>query len=120
MQTSPLGIDEMGKDNNHGTYYDVLRLSLALFIDSTDLAKKIVANATKRLDSQMDAEGKFPLEMERTIALHYNVFNLHAFYMIAGMAEKLGFDLWNYKGPSGASLKKGFNYFYPYITKEKE
>ena len=40
MQTSPLGIDEMGKDNNHGTYYDVLRLSLALFIDSTDLAKK--------------------------------------------------------------------------------
>ena len=68
----------------------------------------------------MDAEGKFPLEMERTIALHYNVFNLHAFYMIAGMAEKLGFDLWNYKGPSGASLKKGFDYFYPYITKEKE
>ena len=120
MQTSPLGIDEMGKDNNHGTYYDVLRLSLALFIDSTDLAKKIVANATKRLDSQMDAEGKFPLEMERTIALHYNVFNLHAFYMIAGMAEKAGFDLWNYKGPSGASLKKGFDYFYPYITKEKE
>lgn len=120
MQTSKVGKDEMSAENNHGTYYDALRLSIALFTENTDAAKKIVANAAKRLDSQMDAEGKFPREMERTIALHYNIFDLNAFYMIAAMAEKTGFDLWNYTSPSGASLKKGFTYFYPYITKEKE
>jgi hypothetical protein len=120
MQTSPIGKDEMATKNNHGTYYDALRLSLALFIGDKELAQKVVANATKRLDSQMDAEGKFPAEMERTIALHYNVFNLHAFYMIAAMAEKTGVDLWNYTSPSGASLQKGFAYFHPYITKQKE
>jgi hypothetical protein len=119
-QISPIGKDEMDARNNHGTYYDALRLSIALFIDSSSLAKTIVASATKRLDSQMDAEGKFPLEMERTIALHYNVFNLEAFFMIASMAEKTGFDLWNYTGTSGASLKKGFNFLYPYITNNKE
>lgn len=120
MQTSPIGLDEMDARNNHGTYYDALRLSMALFIDSTDLAKKIVDNATKRLDSQMDAEGKFPLEMQRTIALHYNVFNLEAYFMIASMAEEVGFDLWNYTSPSGASLKKGFDFLSPYITNSKE
>jgi hypothetical protein len=120
MQTSPIGRDEMDAKNNHGTYYDALRLSMALLIDSTTLAKKIVANATKRLDSQMDAEGKFPLEMERTIALHYNVFDLEAFFWIASMSEKTGFDFWNYTSPSGASLKKGFDFLYPYITNQKE
>jgi hypothetical protein len=120
MQTSPIGKDEMKAKNNHGTYYDALRLSMALFIDSTGLARQIVDNASKRLDSQMDAEGKFPLEMERTIALHYNVFNLEAFMMIASMAEKMGVNLWSYTSPSGASLKKGFTFLQPFITGEKE
>ena len=120
MQASPIGKDEMAAKNNHGTYYDALRLVITLFIDDKEAAKKIVTNATDRLNSQMDADGKFPLEMERTIALHYNVFNLHAFYMIAAMAEKIGVDLWNYTGPQGASLKKAFDYFYPYISKQKE
>ncbi len=119
MQTSPIGKDEMAAKNNHGAFYDALRLSINLFIGDKEAAKAVVANAQKRLDSQMDAEGKFPLEMERTIALHYNVFVMDAFFMMASMAEKVGVDLWNYKGPGGASLKKGFNYFYPYITKKK-
>lgn len=120
MQTSEIGRDEMETKNNHGTYYDALRLSMALFTGNNELAKKVVANATKRLDSQMDTEGKFPKEMERTIALHYNVFNLNAFYMIAAMSEETSFDFWNYTSPSGASLKKGFLFLHPYLTKEKQ
>lgn len=120
MQTSPIGKDEMDAPNNHGTYYDVLRLAIALFTENKAAAKGIVESAKERLNSQMDAEGKFPLEMQRTIALHYNTFDLHAFFMIAAMAEKIGVDVWNYAGPQGASLKKGFDYFHPYLTKQKE
>jgi hypothetical protein len=120
METSPIGRDEMDAPNNHGTYYDVLRLTINMYTGNTNAAKLIVANVAKRLDAQMDAEGKFPLEMARTIALHYNVFDLHAFFMAAAMAEKVGVDLWNYKGPQGASLKKGFDFLYPYITRQKE
>lgn len=120
MQTSPIGKDELDAPNNHGAYYDVLRLAIASFTNNKPAAKEIIDNAKKRLDSQMDAEGKFPKEMERTIALHYNIFCLHAFYMIASMAEKQGVDFWHYTSPSGASLKKGFDYFHPYLTKEKE
>jgi hypothetical protein len=120
MQTSPNGISELNARNNHGTFYDALRLSMALYIDSTNLARRIVANAQSRLDYQMDEEGKFPKEMERTIALHYNTFDLDAFFMIASMAEKLGVDFWHVKTPGGNSLQKGFNFLHPYLAKQKE
>ena len=120
LQTSPNGIHELNAKNNHGTWYDAQRLAYALFIDSTNLAKKIVASAQERLDYQMDNEGKFPKEMERTIALHYTVFNLDAYFMIASMADKLGTNFWNYTSPSGKSLKKGFDFIYPILIKEKE
>lgn len=119
MQTSKNGIEELNAQNNHGAWYDAQRLSMALFTENTELAKKIVLNAQERLDKQMDAQGSFPKEMERTISLHYTVFVMEAFFNIARMAEKTGIDLWNYKSPSGKSLKKAFDVLHPYLAKEK-
>lgn len=120
METSPNGIDESDAPNNHGTYYDVLRTAIAMFTGDKEHAKKVVANALQRLDQQMDEEGKFPKEMVRTIALHYNTFNLNAFYSLASMAEKLGIDIWHHTTASGATLQKSFNFLYPFLTREKE
>ena len=120
MQTSSNGIDEMNALNNHGVWYDALRLAIALFIDRIDMAKKIVENSQKRLDYQMDINGSFPKEMERTTSLHYSVFVIQAFFTIANMAEKTGIDLWQYKSPSGKSLKKGFDTFLPFISHESK
>lgn len=119
LQSSRNGLDEMKAENNHGTWYDAQRLSLALYIDSLDLAKKIVRNVEIRLNNQMDDEGKFPREMERTIALHYNTFDLEAFFLIAAMSEKLDMDLWNYHGPKGQSLQKGFEFLHPYLDRSR-
>ncbi len=117
MQTSPVGLDELDAPNNHGAFYDAQRLSLALYVDSIDLAKKIVASAAKRLDYQMDEKGSFPKEMERTISLHYTAFVLEAFFNIAQMSEAVGVDFWNMITPSGKSLKKGFEAVKPYLKK---
>ena len=120
MQTSPNGLDELDANNNHGVWYDAQRLSMALFIDSMQLAKKIALNAMDRLDKQMDNTGRFPAEMQRTISLHYTVFVMNAFFTIAQMAEEAGVDMWNYTSPSGKSLKKGFDALQPYILEEKK
>jgi len=120
MQTSRNGISEMKAENNHGTWYDAQRMALALYIDSTDLARRIAHNVEIRLNSQMDDEGKFPREMERTIALHYNLFDLEAFFTVASMADKLGLDLWHYTGPKGQSLQKGFSFLHPYLTGSRQ
>ena len=120
MQTSKNGIDELKAKNNHGVWYDAQRLSLALFIDSSELAKKIILNAADRLDLQMDNDGLFPAEMVRTISLHYTCFVMDAFFLIAHMSEKMGFDFWNLTTPSGKSLKKSFVVLKPYLVKDKE
>jgi hypothetical protein len=119
MQTSPIGKDEMNAQNNHGAWYDAQRLAMALFTGNNDLAKKIVANVRDRLDKQMDNNGNFPKEMERTTSLHYTNFVMEAFFILAHMADYMGVDLWNYISPSGKSLKKGFDTLRPYITQEK-
>jgi hypothetical protein len=119
MQTSKNGMDEMNARNNHGTFYDAQRLGIALYLDSATLAKRVIENVKKRLDYQMDTEGKFPKEMERTTSFHYSSFNMEAFFKIAAMAEKMGIDLWNYISPSGNSLQKGFEFLRPYLTNKK-
>lgn len=120
MQTSKIGIDEMEAKNNHGAWYDAQRLSMALFIDSLDLAKKIVAHAAARLNYQADDIGFFPAEMERTISLHYSAFVMNAFFNIAQMSEETGFDFWNHETPSGKSLKKSFKALKPFFANEKK
>lgn len=119
MQTSPIGLDEMDAENNHGVWYDAQRLAMALYIGNSELAKRIVLNAADRLDKQMDNDGKFPKEMARTISLHYSTFVLHAFFTIAQMAEKTGIDLWSMTTASGKSLKKAFETLRPYLSQEK-
>lgn len=120
MQTSKIGRDEMKAENNHGAWYDAQRLSIALYVDSTDLAKNIVKSAQDRLDKQLDNAGMFPKEMERTISMHYTSFVLEAFFNIAQMADNTGVDFWNYTSASGKSLQKAFNTFAPYLLQEKK
>lgn len=120
MQTSPNGLDEMDAPNNHGAWYDAQRLSMALFTGDSELAKKVVANAADRLDKQLDENGSFPKEMERTTSFHYTVFVMDAFFTIAIMAEKTGTDFWSLTTPSGKSLKKAFETLRPYLSKEKD
>ena len=116
MQTSKIGIDEMNAANNHGAWYETQRMAIALYLDSMDLAKRSVNFARDRLDKQLDENGRFPREMERTISLHYTTFVMEAFFNMAKMAELTGDNLWNYTSPSGKSLKKAFDELKPYLA----
>jgi hypothetical protein len=119
MQTSRIGQREMNAANNHGVWYDAQSLSMALFIDSPDLANRIVNRAAGRLDKQMDKNGFFPLELTRTTSLHYSVFIMNAFYVIAELSEQTNTNLWKLETPSGKSLSLAFQTLLPFITKEK-
>ena len=120
MQISSNGKDELNAKNNHGMWYDAQRLSFALFTDQTNLANAIVTNVQKRLDEQMDSEGKFPAELARTNSLHYSVFVLEPLIKIAIMSKSMDRDLVNYQSVSGKSIKKGFDAHYPYMANEKK
>lgn len=119
MQTSKIGQEELDAPNNHGAWYDALRLSIALYTNQIPHAKDIVLNAQKRLTAQMDPTGRFPLEMVRTTSFHYSVFVVDAFLKIAAMSQKINLDFWGFKASNGNSLPKAVDALLPYLNKQK-
>ncbi len=120
FSTSKNGIEEMNAKNNHGIWYDAQKLGFALFTNNNKAAKATIESVKERLESQMDETGFFPLEMERTISLHYEAFILEPLFWIAQMGSFLNEDLWNYETPKGKSIKKGFEVLVPYLANEKD
>jgi hypothetical protein len=121
LTTSEIGKDELAAKNNHGVWYDAQALAMAVFIEDKKATQEIITRAVNRLDVQMDKDGFFPLEMERTTSLHYTVFNLNAFNIIAQLSEQAGdTNIWSLKTASGKSLKSGLNALLPYLSKEKQ
>jgi Alginate lyase len=120
LRTSKIGTDEMNTKNNHAIWFDAQTLAIAIYVDSLDLAKKIISVSKARLDKQMDANGFFPLELDRTTSLHYSVFILNAFNVIAELSEQIGVDYFQAKSASGKSLKMAFNALMPYLLQQKQ
>ncbi|MBC7507777.1 MAG: alginate lyase family protein [Ferruginibacter sp.] len=116
LNTSEIGKDEMNAKNNHGVWFDAQALSFALFIGDKKEANKIVERASERLDKQMDRNGFFPFEMERTTSLHYSVFILNAFNIIAQLSEKTDRNFYSLQTKSGKSLQMGINTMIPFLS----
>ena len=109
------GKEEQAAVNNHGTWYDVQVVSLALFTGDTALARRIlVSETTPRIGVQIRADGSQPLELERTRPIHYSAFNLDAYTQLAEMGRRVGVDLWQYEAPSGGSIRKALVFLAPY------
>ena len=109
------GTEERATTNNHGVFYDEQVAALALFVGDTALARKTIGESGKnRIASQIDAEGKQQREIDRTRPLHYTLFNLDAFTMLAEMGRHVGVDLWHYTAPSGGSIEKALLFVAPY------
>jgi hypothetical protein len=121
MRTSPVGLDEADELNNHGTWYDVQQVSIALFTEQRELAKQILEEQTKkRIDSQLEVDGQQPKELARTLSWNYSLFNLRAFFELALLAENVHVDLWHYESSGNKSLQKAFAWLLPYASGAKE
>ena len=119
MQTSKIGVDEMKAKNNHGVWYDALRLSISLFNGQKEDANRIIQNAQLRLANQMDDNNRFPLEA-RTTSLHYSVFVIDAFLKIAKMGEATGVNFWDHPLNAKHTLKGAVEEMIPYLVEEKK
>jgi len=115
LTTSKIGRDEDAAFNNHGTFYDVQAVSLALFIGKTDFArKKLLAAREKRIARQIEPDGKMPQELRRTLSFGYSLFNLSAELQLADLGRNAGVDLWHYQTADGRSLLKAAEFMAPF------
>jgi hypothetical protein len=120
LNTSKNGNGEMNAKNNHGVWFDAQSLAIAVYVDSISLANKIIARAEHRLESQMNDDGFFPLELARTTSLHYSAFIMNAFNIIAIVSDKTSTNFWTAETASGKSYKKALDALVPYLSKDKE
>src|SRR5258708_28540788 len=57
LASSKIGVGEDAAANNHGTFYDVQAVSLALFLGKTDFAReKLLAAREKRIARQIEPD----------------------------------------------------------------
>jgi hypothetical protein len=118
---SPEGRTEAKAQNNHGSWYDVQVASYALFIGKNELARKILNEyPTERIAKQIEPDGRQPRELERTQAWSYSLFNLEARFDMASIADKLGFDLWNYQAQDKRGIRKALDWLLPFATGDKK
>jgi len=121
LENSENGKDEKGKENNHGTWYDVQTAYYAMYTGNTERAREIVRSAGEvRIDTQIDSLGRQDYELSRTRAYGYSVFNLEALVYLGKIGELTGVDLWKYKSPCDANIKLALDYILNYVDSLEE
>ncbi|MCR9153557.1 MAG: alginate lyase family protein [Bacteroidetes bacterium] len=116
LEKSDHGEKEKTRPNNHGTWYDVQYISLAIYLEQMEKAKNHLKKYSfSRIDKQIKSNGEQPLEVTRGRSLHYSLYNIRAFFALAAYAKQVGIDLWNYQSPAGSSIKVALDYLTPYI-----
>jgi alpha-glucosidase (family GH31 glycosyl hydrolase) len=119
LTTSELARKEASSKNNHGSYYDVQAMYFALYSDNHQAAKQIAQQLLqKRVLSQIQPDGAMPEELARTRPLFYCIYNLHALFLAANLAEKVDVDIWK-ANDSNSRLRAALDYLAPYADPQK-
>ncbi len=120
LTTHPYAIDEMNAKNNHGTCW-VMQVGMFARLVGNEKVLQLCRDRFKNvlLPGQMDAEGAFPLELERTKPYGYSLFNLDAFATAAEILSTKTDNLFQFTTPEGQGIKKGAEFMYPFVKEKK-
>ena len=117
LLTSESGKQCAQTKNNHAIAYDVQVIAYALFTNQEEIAKEIITHfSEKRLNKQINADGSQPYELERTLAMHYSIFNLNHILDFCLLARKINIDLYSKE----ESIGKAIAYLTQFLGKEEQ
>lgn len=116
MRTSKNGQEERDADNNHGTCWVLQAGEFARFAGNMEVMQWCRDRFRGTLvPRQIAPDGSFPLELARTKAYSYSLFNMD---VLCGVAQSISTEqdnLWNFSTPDGRGLKKMMEFMFPFI-----
>lgn len=116
LTNHPYGLDEMNAKNNHGTCWVMQVAQFAKYTGNKELTDFCRDRyQTILLPGQMDTDGSFPLELNRTKPYGYSLFNLDAMATICHILSDDTHNLWQYTTSDGRNMQKGVAWLFPYI-----
>ena len=116
MLYSENGTDERNAENNHGTAYDMQLAALLWKTGQTEkLRQYLMTVSLPRIEQQITADGRQPLELARTRTWSYSTENLEHFFKLGVIACKAGIDIFHYTSESGAGLSVALDFLLPYV-----
>jgi hypothetical protein len=120
LRTTDQGIHEGQARNNHGAWYDVQVVSLALAVGEVEAAREVLQFARKRrIGRAVEPDGSLPAELARTRSWHYAVYHLTALVALADLGDAAGIDLWHYQTPDGRAIRKAIDWLVPFALGQK-
>lgn len=120
LTTNEMALEEAASKNNHGSFYDVQAMYFALYAGNIEAATQIARKfEQRRIHSQIKTDGSMPEEMARTRPLFYSIYNLHAMFLVAHLAQKVNVDVWKAEDED-SRLRLGLDYLVPYTDSNKK
>jgi hypothetical protein len=120
LVTSKNGRSEAREPNNHGTFYDFQVADFALFAHRDGLARTVLMESrARRIASQIEPDGRQPLETARTRGISYSVMNVNGLVLLATLGDHTGVDLWSYQSKDGRNIRRALDWILPYSAGEK-
>lgn len=118
LLTSESGKGEYAAKNNHGIAYDVQTVVYARFAGRDEVARELIETfAERRLERQIEADGKQPRELARTTAFGYSTYNLTHMLDMCVAARTMGIDL--YDAADGA-IDRAIGYLIPFLGNQEQ
>lgn len=119
MLTSKNGMEEMNADNNHSVCYFVQASAFALFTENERIVEFCRNHYKHVLLKQMEVNGSFPRELDRTKPYSYSIFVMDNMVSICELLSTPQDDLWFHTLPEGQGIQKGLDFIFPYIEDKK-
>lgn len=112
LEHSVNGRKEFRSANNHGLWYDAVRVLTARAAGEREHAAEIVTGSLcGRLVQQVAADGSLPEELARTLSLHYSTFALEAVSVMRNAVLDAGIELWEQP-----DVQRAVDYLLPYYA----
>ncbi len=110
LEHSVNGRKELHAANNHGLWYDAIRLMTARAAGLDDRVREIAVESVQpRFAGQVAEDGTLPEELVRTLSLHYSTFVLEALSTARNVARTEGVELWEMP-----EAQRALTYLLPY------